>query len=223
MCMKERTTSSRNNYLSRLLSSIVRLLNIQETLRFRNIRLSHLQYFLAFPLAMIFANIQEVLFKSDYSLFGLDAVTLSSGSYCLGTGILFIFSNKNNISAISKLSAAIAVAGLLCWLLLPDGTASLGFAMLFMTGIGGCAVSGGYSYAFALNNAERFWGAVLISIFYGLTKINAGFPLLSPAGLRIFMVVLVMGTVISLVAYRAKDFEHVQTGEKKDWGLPSGS
>lgn len=215
--MVERTASSRN-YPSRLLSSIVRLLNVQETLRFRNIRLSHMQYFFAFPLAIIFANIQEALFISDYSLFGLDAVTLLCGSYCVGAGILFMLSNKKIISAISKLSAAIAAAGLLLWLLLPDGTASLGFAMLFMAGIGGCAVSGGYSYAFALNNTERFWGAVLISLFYGLTKIYAGLPLFSPIGLRIFMVLLVAGIAISLALYRIKDFEHVQNRREKGLG-----
>lgn len=212
--MEEQSPGS-TRYPSRLLSSIIRLWNAQETLRFRNVRRSHLQYFLAFPLAMIFANIQEVLFKSGYSLFGLDAVTLSSGSYCLGGGILFVFSNKKNISAISKLSAAIAAAGLLMWLLLPDSTVSLGFAMLFMAGIGGCAVSGGYSYAFALNNTERFLGAVLISLFYGLSKINVGFSLLSPMGLRIFMILLVAGIAISLAAYRTKDFEHVQNSREK--------
>lgn len=214
MCMKERTASNRN-YPSRLLSSVVRLLNVQETLHFRNIRLSHLQYFFAFPLAIIFANIQEVLFISDYSLFGLDAVTLLSGSYCVGAGILFMLSNKKIISAISKLSAAIAATGLLFWLLLPAGTASLGFAMLFMAGIGCCAVSGSYAYAFALNNTERFLGAVLISLFYGLTKIHAGSSLFSPTGLRIFMVLLVAGIAISLALYRTKDFEHVQNRREK--------
>lgn len=91
--MKERSADSKR-YLSHLFSSIARLWNTQEALHFKNIRRSHLQYFFAFPLAMIFANLQEVLFKSDYSLFGLDAVTLLPGSYCLGAGILFIFANK---------------------------------------------------------------------------------------------------------------------------------
>ncbi len=208
----------RTSYPSRLLSAILRLWNAQETLRLKNIRRSHLPYFFAFPLAMIFANMQEVLFKSDYSLFGLDAVTLMAGSYCLGAGVLFIFSNQRNLSAIARLSAVIASVGFLFWLLLPDSAASLSFAMLFMAGIGGCAASGGYSYAFVLNNTERFWGIVLISFFYALARINAGLPLLSPTGLRIFMVLLVAGVVVSLAAYRAKDFEHVQKRQEKGLG-----
>lgn len=205
------------NYPSRLFSSIARLWRAQEALRLRNIRRSHLRYFFAFPLAMIFANLQEILFKSDYSLWGLDAVTLSSGSYCLGAGVLFIFSTSRNLSAISRVSAVLTVAGFACWITLPDSALSLGFALLFMAGIGGCAVSGGYAYAFALNNAERFWGAVLISLFYGLTRINAGFPLLSPAGMRILMVLLVAGTVASLLLYRAKDFQPAPNRRQKGW------
>lgn len=215
--MKERSADSKR-YLSHLFSSIARLWNTQEALHFKNIRRSHLQYFFAFPLAMIFANLQEVLFKSDYSLFGLDAVTLLPGSYCLGAGILFIFANKKNLSTISKLSVILSSAGFLFWMILPDSTLSLCLAMLFMAGIGGCAVSGGYSYAFALNNTERFWGAAIISLFYGLTKLNSGFPLLSPVGLRIFMILLFAGIVMSLIVYRAKDFEHVQNRREKGLG-----
>ncbi len=202
-------------YFASLPSSVARLWNMRETLRFRNIRCSRLQYFFVFPLAMIFANLQEVLFISDVRLFGLDASTLSSVAYCLGALIIYIFSGKKNISVISRLSAILCAGGVLMWIILPDGVPGFAFAMVFMAGIGGCAVSGGYAYAFVLNNTERFFGAVLITLFYGLTKIVAGIPLPSPVWLRISMLLTVAGSAVCSAAYRQADFEHVQTGKDK--------
>ena len=198
-----------------LLSSIAKLWNTQETLRFKTIRCNRLHYFFVFPFAMIFANFQEILFVSDVHLFGFEATTLSSVAYCLGACIIYVFSNKTNISAVSKLSAFLSATGVLLWIIFPDGMLSFAFAMMFMAGIGGCAVSGGYAFAFVLNNTERFFGAALITLFYGLTKIVSCVPLPSPVWLRIFMLLLVTGSVICLAAYRPIDFEHVQAGKER--------
>ncbi len=212
----------KKNYFSELLSSSVKLWNSKDNLSFKNIRRSHLQYFFAFPLGMIFANTQEVLFTSDFSLWGLNPVTLSSGGLCLGAGVLFLFTSLKNISLISKISTAIAILGFVPWLILPDSTSSLVCVVVFMAGMGGCAMSGAFSYAFALNNAERFWGSVLIAVFYSLSRLNAGYALVSPSVTKFFLAAVIALTALCLAMYRTNDFIFLSKERNKDFGRELG-
>jgi hypothetical protein len=93
---------------------------------------------------------------------------------------LFAFSSVKNIAAVAGAAAVISAAGFIPWLFMADGPVSLLLAIFFMFGMGGSVACASFAYTFALNNTERFLGAVLLSFFYALAKLNAGFPFLSP-------------------------------------------
>lgn len=198
--------AARQNYLSRLLTSFVRLWNSRDDLNFKNVRFSHLQYFLALPLALTFGNIQEILFKSDVQLYGFDAKTLIFSAYCLGAGLLFALSSVGNIAVVARISALLGAAGFIPWIFLDDRPGSVFLAILFMFGLGGSVSCASLAYTFTLNNTERFLGAVMLSFFYALARLNAGTPFLSPFFYRLFLTLLAAGTVFCLALFKTADF-----------------
>lgn len=197
------------SYLSRLFASFIGLWNSREDLSFKNVRLSHLHYFLALPLALTFANMQEILFKSDVQLFGFDAKTLIFSAYCLGAGLLFALSSVGNIAVVARVSALLGAAGFVFWVFLPDGPGSVFLAILFMFGMGGSVSCASLAYTFTLNNTERFLGAVMLSFFCALARLNAGAPVLSPFFYRLFLTLLVAGTVLCLSLFKTADFTNL--------------
>lgn len=149
----------------KVISSILELFRSKDCLNVRNVRSRHLKYMFIFPLAPVFANMQEALFSNSVHLFGLDAMTLVGSAYCVGAGLLFALTKLKTISRISHILAFITAITFVLWLSIPDSPLSLFVAMLFAVSLGGCAACASSAYAFVLNNTERFIGAASISLF----------------------------------------------------------
>ena len=193
-----------------IIASIMELFQKRDCLDVRNLRLQHLKYMLIFPLAPVFANMQEVLLGSSAYLLELDAMTLMGSAYCVGAGLLFAAAKPNTISRSSHLLAVFTAAMYIFWLLLPEGRWSLPAAMLFAASLGGCAAQAAFSYTFVLNNAERFLGAAAISLFFALNQLDFGLSLVSGLFPKAYLTALVAGTCICLLRYRADDFSDVR-------------
>ncbi len=215
--MEEESSHSRN-YISHLLSSIGRLWNAQETLNVRNVRLSHLPYFLAFPLAMIFVNTQEHLFAEQAGLFSLSGGSVAFIGYCLGAALLFVFAHTGNMSKLSKGFSVLALIGFVLWLIMPGGMLGLLFAFLFMFGVGGCMSSGTFSFCFILNNAERFWGSAAVLLFQGLAFANSGGTFVPSALMKVFLIIIIAGIVICAFACRTESFTEAGKRPKGQFG-----
>lgn len=198
---------SKPGYISRLLASLRKLWGFRNTLSLKNIRVSHLHYFLTLPLALGFSNAQELLFKSDYKLMGLDGLTIALSAYCLGAGLLFTLANIRNMKKLALASAALALSGFIPWMFMADGTISLLLAALFMFGMGGSVSCAVFSYTFVLNNPERFLASIIISIFTALIRFAAGFPLLPLLLCKVLMLLLIIGTVVCLIKFKTEDFD----------------
>lgn len=153
---------SEKAYSIKILSSLRNLLTARDVLPFRHIRRDHLHYFFVFPVAMILINAQDFFLHSGADIFGLSQTTVTFLAFVLGAIIMFALSTKENLTAISKISAIIAAAGFVPWLFLQTGGTSILFSALMMAGIGGCVSTGSFSYVFMLNNAERFFGGALM-------------------------------------------------------------
>lgn len=153
---------SQKGYSIKILSSLRNLLIARDVLPLRHIRRDYLHYFLVFPVAMILINAQDFFLPGGAGLFGMSQTTGTFLAFVAGAIVMFAISTKENISAISKISALIAAAGLVPWLFLPNGTASIICAALLMAGVGGCVSTGSFAYVFMLNNAERFFGGALM-------------------------------------------------------------
>jgi DNA-binding CsgD family transcriptional regulator len=204
----------KKGYLSKLIPSFHELWSAQEVLAFRNIRKkSHLQYFFAFPLAMTFINIQNLILDDGIGVFGLAHNTFTFLSFALGAMVMFSFTNEKNITAVSKLSALLTAAGFIPWFFLPDGYPSLVFDSIFMAGVGGCVSSSSFSFVFMLNNAERFYGSTLMVFLIDFVELGAGFAPVSPIVRKTFALAMIAAICACMVLSKGKDFNGA--GNKK--------
>ncbi len=169
---------SGKGFFTEILSSLRNLLIARDVLPLRHIRRDYLHYFFVFPVAMILINAQDFFLPGGADLFGLSQTTVTFLAFVAGAIIMFALSTKENITAISKISALIAAAGLVPWLFLPNGAASLFCSALIMAGVGGCVSTGSFSYVFMLNNAERFFGgALMLLLIESLELADELFPI----------------------------------------------
>lgn len=183
-------------------------------LALRNIRKKgYLQYFFAFPLSMIFINIQDFILDDGIGVFGLAHTTITFLAFALGAIVMFAFSNEKNISAISKISAIITAVGFVPWLFLPNNYLSLVYDVIFMAGVGGCVSSSSFSFVFMLNNAERFFGSTLMLVFIDLVELSAEYILISPIIRKIFALVII--TALCSCMYLSKNKDYYGTGNKQ--------
>lgn len=181
------------------------LLRKQETLWLRNIRAGYLQYFFAFPLAMILINIQQHIWAGDTPIYGFPATTVLFLIFAVSAGGTLIFITPKSITALSKVSAALAVAGLFPWLFLRPGVPALVCASIFMAGLGGCLSSGSLSFVFFLNNAERFWGSAFMLLLIGLVNLGASLVLSNPFFRKSLAVLLTTGLCACMLLSRTED------------------
>lgn len=203
----------RRGYLSKLISSLHNLWSAQEMLALRNIRKGCLQYFFAFPLAMAFINIQDFILDDGIDVFGLAHTTITFLGFALGAIVMFVFSNENNLSAISKISAIITAVGFIPWFFLPDGYLSLVCDVVFMAGVGGCVSSSSFSFVFMLNNAERFFGSTLMLLFIDLVELSADYITISPITRKIFALAMIAALCVCMYLSKNKDYHG--TGNKE--------
>ncbi len=204
----------RKGYISNLLSSIFKLINTKETLNIINIRTEYLQYFFAFPLAMVFINVQDFFIDDGISIFGLSFTTLTFIAFAFGAIIMFIFANEANISVISKLSAIVTVIGFIPWIFLPSNYISLICSVIFMFGIGGCISSSSFSYVFVLNNAERFYASVLLILLISLLELCAGIFSSYYILRKVFAFIIIAAICICMYLSKVKDYQGVPSKEK---------
>lgn len=207
----------RQVYIARLTSSLRTLWRAQETLRLRNVRPGFLQYFFAFPLAMILINVQDHIWTGDMRVYGFPATTVLFLAFTVSAVGMLVFAAPKNITAISRLSAALTVAGLVPWLFLPEGYPSLVCASILMAGVGGCVSGGSFSFVFILNNTERFFGAALMLLIIDLVELGSTLLLEHPIVRKSLPLVLVAALCVSMFLSRAEDYP--KCGEAPAKGL----
>lgn len=205
----------KKGYLSNLISSIYNLLNAQEMLAFRDIRKEYLQYFFAFPLAMVFINVQDFVIDNGIEIFGLSYTTITFLFFTIGSIIMFAFSNEKNISIISKISAIITAVGFVPWLFLPNNYISLVFNIVFMVGVGGCVSSSSFSFVFMLNNAERFFGSALMLLLIDFVELSAGFISIPYIVRKAFAFIIIAVICFCMYISKDKDYQGAATKEIK--------
>lgn len=209
--------ATQGGYPARLVTVFRGIWRAGHWLRFQNIRRRYLWYFLAFPFAMTFVNVQEILFHSDVTLGGMDAETLVFSAYCIGAGLMYALAGVRNIAPAARISGTLAAAGLIPWLFLSDNPVGLIFATLFMLGMGGGVACASFAYAFMLNNTERFWGTILISFFYALIRLGSGTSFLPSFISKALFVFLASGTVACLIRFQYPHFSTLLEKPKAKW------
>ncbi len=210
--------AKRQNPLSKLLSSFCALWNAQETLELRNIRPGALQYFFAFPLAMILINIQDHIWAGDIRIYGFPSTTVLYLAFTAGAVSMLVFANAKNISAVSKISATLTIAGLVPWLFLSGGYPALACAIGCMAGIGGCLSSSSFSFVFALNNTERFFGSAFVVLMIGLAELGGSLIQTYPAVRKGLALLLIAGICCCMYFSKSRDYCRERGDGKRKFG-----
>lgn len=210
--------AKRRSLLSKLFSSFCALWSAQETLGLHNIRSGSLQYFFAFPLAMILINIQDHIWAGDIRIYGFPSTTILYIAFTVGAVGMLVFANAKNISAISKTSATLTIAGLIPWLFLSEGYPALACAMVFMAGIGGCLSSSSFSFVFALNNTERFFGNAFIVLMIGLVELGGSLIQTYPVVRKGLALLLIAGICACMYLSRSGDYCRGEKDAKRKFG-----
>lgn len=201
--------ANQKRYTSKLIPSLHNLLSAKEILVFHHIRRTHLQYFLAFPLTMVFINIQNFILSDGERLFGLSRTTVAFLSFSLGASLLFLFTTQKNIAFVSRLSAIITTLGFIPWLFASSGKLGFVFAIILMFGVGGCVSSSSFSFVFILNNAERFFGCALLILLIDVAELCFEYIHVPPLISKVFALILISILCASMYLTHRKDFESV--------------
>ena len=196
----------KDGYFAELTASLRELRGAREALSLHNVRRQYLQYFFAFPLAMIFVNVEN-FFLSPYSgAKGLSAPTYAFLAFTGGAVAFFAFCREDNAARVSKAAAVLAAAGFAPWLLLPDGYPAFLCMLALMAGIGGCVSCGSFSFVFVLNNAERFFASALMLLTIRLVKLLALLPEVSLLTGKALALALVVSLAVSMLMCRQEDY-----------------
>lgn len=187
-------------------ASILNLIRSKDCLNIRNVRPPHFKYMLIFSLAPVFANMQGALFADFSRLWGLDAMTLVGSSYCVGAGLTFAFTGLKSISKISHALAIATAVFFAVWIFTPGNQLGLISAMLFGACLGGSAACAAFAYTFVLNNAERFLGAALISMFFALSQLDFSLSFISGLFPKAYLTAITAGSSVCLLLYKKNDF-----------------
>lgn len=137
----------------------------RDELTFSNIRPKYIVYTLLFPVALILSDIQYL--DLDYAMWGMESYVLIVYAYALGW-LVCIFLPAKSILPLLRASAFVTAGALAYMLILPAMPGKMIAMLVYHVAIGvsvGCSF---YIFAFMLENAERFFGVLLIMLYYGL-------------------------------------------------------
>ena len=193
--------------------SFIDLWNIRNILRPGNIRIGYLQYFFALPLALTFIITQSSLLTENSRVFGLSSTILTFISFACGAALMFFIRSTHNIHIVSKISSVLTLVAFIPWLFLhPDSSPAFICALLFMAGAG-CCMANSSSFMMILNNAERFFGCVLMTLCISLVRINSDFIRQHTCLRAGIITILVSGISICMLTTRKEDFSDSNKGK----------
>ncbi len=194
------------------------LLHPRKELNPRGIRLTHLPYTLSFVLSLWLADMQLSYFSVDIRLGTLDSGSLMQLSYVL-FAVILIFLRPERLRSFRNVSICLVSAGFLAWMMPFAPILRLIAITLCWAGLGGCAACSAYAFAFVLQNAERFYAALLAAMSQGVTLLVYYLNIKNVMIQRVFPSLLVAGIVLCLMLYRE---EHLTTPLEKPAAPPKG-
>ena len=196
----------RAQYFSALLTSMRELPGAGEVMTFSGIRREYRKYFFAFPLAMIFVNVQNLFLSPLAVTTKLSATTYTFLAFAAGAVLFLACGSDRNLAAASKITASIMAAGLAGWIILPAGTPSFCGALVMMSGLGGCISCSSFSFVFLLNNTERFFGSAMILLSISLLKLCFGLWHIPAAAGKIFTASILLSLFLCMISCEKKDY-----------------
>lgn len=185
-------------------SSLVRLWNTRDELNLSHIRASHLPYTLAMPMCLGIANMMSSLFRANAPLLGLDPKVTLYCAYLFGAFLLFFVPAKGFLR-FSRAASLASGAAILAWLFLPKGEAQSLAATLCWFALGGSVFCATYVYMLVINNAERFFGAVVITVNYGVCLLLDGSGVTGGQLWKALPLLFLFGAILCILRFQPQD------------------
>lgn len=190
--------------LHNITTAIVRLWNMRDELQLRNIRSSHLQYTLAMPMCLGIGNMMSSLFRANTPLFGLDPKVTLYCAYLFGAFLFFFISAKRFLH-FSRLASILSGAALFVWLILPQGEPQSIAATICWFALGTCVYSATYVYMLVLNNTERFFGAFIIVVNYGICLLLDGAGVTNGSLWKVLPIFFLLAAIACIAQFKPDD------------------
>ncbi len=186
-----------------------------DTISLKDIRMSKFIYFAAYALELMLFNARNMSFQIGIDVGNVSGWTIAQIFHGIAS-LVFMLLWKENFKGLVKTSVIIMVASFVPYLFLPVGYVRFVFGIIFYIGLGGAVTSARCGYAFALNNAERFIGMLVmfftVTVFKYLNSIDADGIIVK----YIIPLGLLAGLSICLLKFKPEDFVVKEKSDKRD-------
>ena len=164
----------RTKYSSKLKTAIHNLMSSADEIKLREIRIENWATFFAFPISLWAINVQDFLLINKEAVNGVSITTWGFISFGLGAGLTLWLIQPKVIDVLTRISAIYTFLCLLLWISLPE----LNFlSVLMLFGIGTCVSISSYAFVFVSNNAEKFYGCLLMLVMIDIIEIMEAYNL----------------------------------------------
>lgn len=191
-------------FLYRIAPAVRRLWNTRDELNFCHIRPDRLQYTLAMPMCLGIANMMSSLFRANTPLWGLDPKVTLYCAYLFGA-FLFFFVPAALFLPLARGASVASGIMIVVWLILPPGEAQSVAASVCWFALGSCVFVATCVYMLVINNTERFFGALIITVNYGICLLLDGLAVTSGSLWKALPLCFLAAAIACIVMFRPDD------------------
>ncbi|HML45156.1 MAG TPA: LuxR C-terminal-related transcriptional regulator [Clostridia bacterium] len=125
-------------------------------------------------------------------------------AYLLGA-FLFFFVPAKSFLRFSRIESIASGAAIIAWLLLPRGQAQSVAATICWFALGGCVFCATYAYMLVINNTERFFAALVITVNYGLCLLLDGLGITNNGLWKALPLLFLFAAIACIACFRPQD------------------
>ncbi len=204
-----------SSYLGRINESFFSMWKTREGISFRKVRLSRLCYMLAYSIELILYSVRNHFMPIDREFCGLPGRFIVLAVYGISSLVIMLLWSRR-FKHLVWISVLVMIAGFVPFILLPDSDFRLLYSVTAYAGLGGAVTSARCGYAFALNNAERLLGIVIMYLSCTVVRYidTSNFNELWWA--QVLPMLLVIALSVCLIMFREKDLEVKEESSSAD-------
>lgn len=204
-------------YFGKIGSSFLSMWHSREGINLKSIRLSRMCYMLAYTFELIL-----FLVRGHFMPVGADVCGVSGGTIIVAvhgiTSVVVMLLWSKRFKPLVWASVSVMVLGFVPYILLPESDLRLVFAIVAYAGLGGAVTSARCGFAFAVNNAERLVGMVIMFFSCAVVRYIDADTANPVFWAQVLPMLLVIALSICLIMFREKDLEVRESSDKADAG-----
>ncbi len=202
-------------YFKKIINAFSELFSGSDNIRLKDIRLSRIVYFFAYALELMLFNARSLFLPIGADFGSVSGWTVAQIFHGIAS-LVFMLLWKERFRGLVKVAVAIMIIGFVPFVFLPYGYARLIFGIIFYIGLGGAVTSARCGYAFALNNAERLIGMIVmfftVTVFKLINSLGADGTIVT----YIIPFTLLILLSVCLLRFKPEDFQVKEKSDKAD-------